>query len=569
MKQLKIHILNRNYTEYELYNTITLRTEDIKLPICPSTAKLFSNDLIEINDDTITLVHSSTRSGGSFPGILVLDQNKTYGRYKKKLLYKCIPDDKRLPLFLIPYEGKTGFSKKLTNIYITFQFNTWDGKHPRGLLTNVIGNVDKLNTFYEYQLFCKSLNDSIQIFTHKTRKSLKDKTETQLIKYIKDTYSNVEDRRDNYIISIDPIQSRDFDDALGIIDMGNDEYVLSIYIANVPLWLEILNLWNSFSKRVSTIYLPDRKRPMLPTILSDNLCSLQEKKDRVAFSIDVHIKKNKIIDISFANSIINVYKNYRYEEDELLADDSYNIIFDILNNMLVNHKYLDSVKNSHDLVTYTMILMNHICAKKLIEYRNGIYRTLESNENIEIPNHLPQNIKKHIQIWHCSGGQYTTFSNKSRHDFVSTGLNDYIHITSPIRRLVDLLNILKLQECLGLIHYSVNAQDFYKRWIDDIDYINITMRAIRRVQTDCALLNMCFTNEEIVEKEFIGYIFDKLERNDGLFQYMVFIPELKINNRFIYQYNLANYKAHLFKIYIFTDEISLKRKIRLQIKNND
>jgi exoribonuclease R len=567
MKQLKIHILNRDYTEYELYNTITLNCEDIKLPICPSTAKLFSNDLIEINDNTIILVHSATRSGGSFSGILILDQNKTYGRYKKKLLYKCIPDDKRLPLFLIPYEVKTGFSKKLINKYITFQFNTWDGKHPYGLLTNVIGNVDELNKFYEYQLFCKSLNDSIQIFTRDTRKSLKDKTETQFIKYIKDTYPKVEDRRDNYIISIDPPQSRDFDDALGIIDMGNGEYILSIYIANVPLWLEILNLWNSFSKRVSTIYLPDRKRPMLPTILSDNLCSLQEKKDRVAFSIDVHIKNNNIADISFANSIINIHKNYRYEDDELQDDYSYKMIFSIVNHILENHKYLDSVKNSHDLVTYTMILMNHICAKKLIEHKDGIYRTLEANENVEIPIHLPKNIKKHIQIWHCSGGQYTTFSNKTRHDFVSTGLNDYIHITSPIRRLVDLLNILKIQEYLGLIDYGKNAQEFYQRWIDDIDYINVTMRAIRRVQSDCALLNLCFTNEEIVEKDFTGYIFDKLERNDGLFQYMVFIPELKINNRFIYQYDLTNYEPHLFKIYIFTDEISLKRKIRLQIKN--
>ena len=36
-------------------------------------------------------------------------------------------------------------------------------------------------------------------------------------------------------------------------------------------------LWRSFTKRVSTIYLPDKKRPMLPTILSDCLCSLQEK----------------------------------------------------------------------------------------------------------------------------------------------------------------------------------------------------------------------------------------------------------------------------------------------------
>ena len=62
-----------------------------------------------------------------------------------------------------------------------------------------------------------------------------------------------------------------------------------------------------------------------------------------------------------------------------------------------------------------------------------------------------------------------------------------------------LLNIYKIQEYLDLIQYSSNAERFYKTWIDDIDYINVTMRAIRRVQSDCALLNLCFTNEEIVK----------------------------------------------------------------------
>jgi exoribonuclease R len=565
MRQLKIHILNRDYSEYELYDAITLNRDEIVLPLCPSEAKLFSNDLIKIEDDTVALIHSATRSGGSFPGILVLDQNKTYGRQKNKLLFKCIPDDKRIPLFLIPYEMKTGFSKKQINKYVTFQFHNWDSKHPHGRLTNVIGDVDQLNKFYEYQLFCKSLNDSIQNFTRDTKHSLKNKSETFFIKQVQEMYPSVEDRRENDIISIDPPQSRDFDDALGIIDMGNDEYILSIYIANVPLWLEILDLWKSFSKRVSTIYLPDRKRPMLPTILSDNLCSLQENKDRLAFSIDIHIQNKTIKDIHFANSIISVKHNYRYEDQELEDDELYKTIFKATNSILEKHKYLDTIKNSHDVVTYTMILMNHICAQKLIEYKDGIYRTLEANETVEIPENLPKDIKKHIHIWHCSGGQYKTFSNKTRHDFVSSGLNDYIHITSPIRRLVDLLNIYKIQEYLDLIQYSSNAERFYKTWIDDIDYINVTMRAIRRVQSDCALLNLCFTNEEIVEKEFIGYIFDKLERNDGLFQYMVYIPELKINNRFIYQNDLENYESRVFKIYIFTDENSLKRKIRLQI----
>jgi exoribonuclease II len=67
-------------------------------------------------------------------------------------------------------------------------------------------------------------------------------------------------------------------------------YQLSIYISNVTIWMDILNLWNSFSQRISTIYLPDKKRPMLPTILSECLCSLQENLTRIAFVMDIFIQ---------------------------------------------------------------------------------------------------------------------------------------------------------------------------------------------------------------------------------------------------------------------------------------
>ena len=69
-----------------------------------------------------------------------------------------------------------------------------------------------------------------------------------------------------------------------------------------------LKLWNSFTKRVSTIYLPDRKRPMLPTILSDTLCSLQENENRFALTMEIVINNdgtiNEDIPVEYKNVII-------------------------------------------------------------------------------------------------------------------------------------------------------------------------------------------------------------------------------------------------------------------------
>ena len=58
------------------------------------------------------------------------------------------------------------------------------------------------------------------------------------------------------------------------------------------LWMEELDLWNSFSERISTIYLPDRKRPMMPLALSNCVCSLCENEEtRLAFGIDITDKR--------------------------------------------------------------------------------------------------------------------------------------------------------------------------------------------------------------------------------------------------------------------------------------
>ena len=53
-------------------------------------------------------------------------------------------------------------------------------------------------------------------------------------------------------------------------------------------------------------------------------------------------------------------------------------------------------------------------------------------------------------------------------------------MTSPIRRLVDLLNMIQFQKNLGMIQLSSSAHEFYNMWISRLPYINITMRAIRK-----------------------------------------------------------------------------------------
>ena len=177
------------------------------------------------------------------------------------------------------------------------------------MIQHVIGEIDNLNNFYEYQLYCKSLYASIQDFTKKTMKVLRERSEEEFVDHINKKYPNIEQRHNLNIFTIDPKSSKDFDDAASIQET-DDRYIISIYIANVAIWLDTMSLWESFTRRVSTIYLPDRKRPMLPTILSDGVCSLVEERKRFALTMDIIIDKNtnEILDFKFLNSCITVKK---------------------------------------------------------------------------------------------------------------------------------------------------------------------------------------------------------------------------------------------------------------------
>jgi hypothetical protein len=583
----KINIDNRNYNSWTLYKTTTL--EITTLDINPLLYNMFDGDVFDYNKENklYSLVHSSIRIMEHIPAVLILNNNKTYGRKngnKGKLLYKCIPDDYRLPEFLIPYEIKQmGFSKVFNNLYVTISFIEWKNKHPIGQIKQVIGPIDELNNFYEYQLYCKSLYNSIQKFTKDTTKAIEElgdinndvSVHNLFIENICKKNTEIENRlsKEWEIITIDPIGSTDYDDGFSIKKLNDTKYLLSIYISNVTIWMDTLNLWDSFSRRISTIYLPDRKRPMLPTILSDCLCSLLENKNRIAFVMDIIIENDIIKSINYMNCLIKVKNNYSYEDSELLKNNIYLKIYELTRKLSKKYKYAYDVRNSREVVSYLMILMNYHCAKEFITYKNGIFRSniINNTNKIFIPDGIPNDVNKFIKIWSCSASQYINFetinddnyNDTIKHDMLS--MDSYTHITSPIRRLVDLLNIIKFQENKNMIKLSNNALEFYNKWTNELNYINITMRAIKKVQSECNLLDMCFNNPEILEKKYDGYNFDKIVRNDGLYQFIVYLPVLKLASKITVRENLDNFVKRSYKLYLFNNEEKFKKKIRLQL----
>lgn len=530
--------------------------------------KVFHEDEIKIlSPTTFKITHSPVRKHNHLSGILVLANNKTYGKYKDKYIYKCIPDNKYLPTFLVPYNKKNGFHKNINNFYVTFKFNNWDKTHPYGTLNQVIGPVTELSAFYEYQLYCKSLNASIQKFTRETSKKLKQKTEAEFIDQIIRDYKNIVDRTTiDTIFTIDSASCCDYDDALEYEKLEHG-HVIRIHIANVSLWMDVLGLWNSFSDRISTIYLPDRKRPMLPTCLSECLCSLIQKQKRFVFTFEISLNEvYEIIKTKFYNSLIIVKKNHIYESKELLNMSEYKGLFKTVQNMCnkSSNKLLPSIKNSHDVVTYLMIMMNYNISRKLIDNEDGIFRTAFINKDLDLPDNLDENTKIFITAWNSQAGEYVLCKDKQQHEWLK--LETYCHITSPIRRLVDLLNSIIYQNKYGLSELSIDAIIFVNKWKERLGYINTCMKHIRRVQTECSLLSLFHEdNENGQYNEMNGILFNCCKRDDDMYIYNVYLPKVKLLSKIKMLEYIEDYKEARFRLFYFKDENTLKQKIRLQI----
>jgi len=233
------------------------------------------------------------------------------------------------------------------------------------------------------------------------------------------------------------------------------------------------------------------------------------------------------------------------------------------------YHYMDNIADSHDVVQYLMIFMNYYCAKELLSHKNGIFRSVvvKPSANTCGLDKLPEDVSKFLKMIQSFSGKYIDIKTNDepiRHDMMN--MDAYIHITSPIRRLVDLLNMIQIQQNMGLIELSPQAIAFHNSWRKKIDLINTQTREIKKVQTDCNLLHLCSTTPELLEKIHEGYAFSKKARTQeqDLDEYSVYLPRLKLTTRVFTNTPVELYEKGNYKLYLFDNEEKFKKKIRVQ-----
>lgn len=124
------------------------------------------------------------------------------------------------------------------------------------------------------------------------------------------------DMRDVLTFTIDPVDAKDFDDALSFRVLPNGHYEIGVHIADVTHYVQPDTIIDrEAQKRATSVYLVDRVVPMLPEHLCNGICSLRPDEEKLAFSVIFHMDDEaKVISSKIARTVIKSNRRFAYEE---------------------------------------------------------------------------------------------------------------------------------------------------------------------------------------------------------------------------------------------------------------
>jgi len=194
---------------------------------------------------------------------------------------------------------------------VVVRLEAWESRHvnPDGEIIEVLGpasapGVDMLSIIRKYHLPTEFPRDVLQ-----QANGISEKIDARQI-------DGREDLRNEFIVTIDPDDARDFDDAIHVEKIANGGWHLGVHIADVAAYVEPGGALDREARhRGNSVYLPDRVVPMLPERLSNGVCSLNPGVDRLTHSVFIHFDKNGVAKSArFARSVIRSAHRLTYKQ---------------------------------------------------------------------------------------------------------------------------------------------------------------------------------------------------------------------------------------------------------------
>lgn len=229
-----------------------------------------------------------------------------------------VPDDKRMYRDILVQPQNSMGAKAGDKVHV--KMNPWTDakKTPEGIIVQIIGRKGEHNAEMEaiviesgfQNAFPKEVEEEAERIAAEERARHDEEVKLRA------------DLRNITTFTIDPFDAKDFDDALSVKKLPDGTFEIGVHIADVSHYVRPGTALDAEArKRGLSVYLVDRTIPMLPEVLSNDLCSLNEKVDRMAFSAIFTMNKNgEILKRWFGKSVINSNKRFTYENAQEVID---------------------------------------------------------------------------------------------------------------------------------------------------------------------------------------------------------------------------------------------------------
>lgn len=202
-----------------------------------------------------------------------------------------------------------------TKVQVKVDFDSWkEGRSPNGKIIKVFGtkgdNNAEMEAIVAERGFDTTFSDAILKEAEESAAQLRNENTEELAKR--------KDFRQTWTCTIDPFDAKDFDDAISLKELPDGNFEVGVHIADVSHFVrEGTELDKEARKRAFSVYLVDRTVPMLPSILSTDVCSLNPNEDRFSFSAVFIVDKNaNVKERWFGKTVIHSARRFTYEEAE-------------------------------------------------------------------------------------------------------------------------------------------------------------------------------------------------------------------------------------------------------------
>ncbi|PKP29545.1 MAG: ribonuclease R [Bacteroidetes bacterium HGW-Bacteroidetes-17] len=243
----------------------------------------------------------------NYVGVLEVSENFAF----------LVPDNANVPVHIFIPKSQIKGAKNGEKVIVKLTEWPEHSKNPFGEVTQVLGMPG--NNDVEMQSILAEFDFPLSFPKHV------EKAADEIPKIIpKEEIAKRRDFRNSTTFTIDPLDAKDFDDALSIQKLASGNWEVGVHIADVSHYVEQNSTIDKEAlNRGTSIYLVDRVIPMLPEVLSNELCSLRPNEDKLCFSAVFEMDDHaNILTQWFGKTVINSDRRFTYEEVQEIIESN-------------------------------------------------------------------------------------------------------------------------------------------------------------------------------------------------------------------------------------------------------